>query len=119
MDIDHYYGGDVSFANGDLVTSDVDIETQQKIIRALLTNDGDYLWHSYGVGVGACVGDTSNKLSQLKGVCIAQVQSVEGVASSPIPSVTFQMTGNVLTTVITYTDATTGTIKSFSFNIEE
>lgn len=119
MDIDHYFGSDVSFVDGDLSVSVEMTETQQNIIRALLTNEKDYLWHDYGTGIGAYVGEDSGKLLELKGRCISQVSKASGVAASPPPSVLFKMVANTLTVSIQYTDAVTNTLQAFTFNIEE
>ena len=48
------WGGDLSVGpGGDISVAPVEAEVEQRIIRRLLTNTGDYIWHiSYGAGLG-------------------------------------------------------------------
>lgn len=58
QDLAHYFGNDLSVsAAGDLLAVDGDTKTQQRILRRLLTNPGDMMFHpDYGAGLGQWVG---------------------------------------------------------------
>ena len=57
-DAAHYFGSDLQFsANGDLLVADGLDESQQRILRRLLTNLKDYLWQpTYGAGLPSYIG---------------------------------------------------------------
>ena len=45
-DLNHYIGGDLSASNtGDLSSAPGLLRSQQRILRRLLTNPGDYIFH--------------------------------------------------------------------------
>ena len=52
------WGGDLSVGpTGDIGVAPVQTEVQQRIIRRLLTNAGDYIWHiNFGGGLGSYIG---------------------------------------------------------------
>ena len=54
----HYFGSDLSLsATGDLLTADGLDESQQRVLRRLLTNQQDYLWQpTYGAGLPSYIG---------------------------------------------------------------
>ena len=61
-DISHQFSADLSLSpTGDLATITAPQLTQQRVLRRLLTNPGDYIWHpSYGAGLAAFVGQPAN-----------------------------------------------------------
>ena len=122
-DINHWFSGDVQLTGkGDLSISSTVIMTQQRILRRILTNsaspDGppDYIWNpEYGCGASKYVGETINKLTELKTIIIGQLKLEEGVAQLPIPEVTLVTTSTILTITIKYVDISTGTPQTFTF----
>ncbi len=118
-DISHFFGGDLILgANGDLLVVSGDAETQQRILRRLLTNAGDYLWHlAYGAGVGARVGHPTHP-SALQGLIRSQIFAEASVAQAPEPIITTTVSqdGTVVCN-ISYTDATTGGTSVLTFPI--
>jgi hypothetical protein len=84
---------------------------QQRVIRRLMTNSGDYVWHpTYGAGLAAFVGSPS-AADQIQAVILSQVGMETAVASSPAPivSVTAEQGGqsDVVTADVQYVDAST------------
>ena len=75
-DINHLWGNDLAFsATGDLATADVPTLTQQRVLRRLLTNPGDYIWElDYGAGLA------SSKL-----INPAASMSRSGMPTPPLP----------------------------------
>ena len=110
-DCSHQFGGDLSVsAAGDLLLASGDTYTRQRILRRLLTNPGDYIWHpTYGAGLRQLVGQDTN-IMQIQQIVRSQIFAEASVAQSPAPVVyaTQDATGNV-TVSISYHDAATGT----------
>jgi len=121
MDVNHYFSADVlTSGTGDLSTVDGLTQSQQRILRRLLTNPGDYLWHSdYGAGVGRYVGATDNELVKLKAVIISQMMLEDSVAKNPLPVITFKTDKTSLTCSIQYTDADSRTLQTLAFTVGE
>jgi hypothetical protein len=84
------WGGDLSVGpTGDIGVAPVQTEVQQRIIRRLLTNTGDYLWHvNYGGGFGSYIGKPYSS-ALIEGTVLAQLQYEVLVATNPSP--TFQI----------------------------
>ena len=61
-DLFHQYGGDLLLGpSGDLASVDATLLGQQRVLRRLLTNPGDYLWNpAYGAGLGQFVGQPAS-----------------------------------------------------------
>jgi len=57
-DLYQFFGSDLNLsATGDLLGVSSATRTQQRILRRLLTNPGEYLWHpDYGAGLPQFVG---------------------------------------------------------------
>ncbi|MCQ8279852.1 phage tail protein [Acetobacteraceae bacterium KSS8] len=109
-DAAHWFGADLATnATGDIALALNDIEVQQRIVRRLATNQGDYIWQSaYGAGLPAMIGDPVSE-SQIQGIVTEQMQMEAGVdQTQPIGiDVTSDGLGDVGIT-ISYTDAATG-----------
>ena len=106
----HVFGNDLTInATGDLLLASGAEQTRQRIIRRLLTNQGDYIWHpTYGAGLGRFIGRPGNE-RQITGVIRAQVLQETSVARVPPPAVTVTNNGNnTYYAQIQYTDAATG-----------
>jgi hypothetical protein len=75
-------------ATGDLAVVDGPTLGQQRIIRRLLTNIGDYLWQPYyGAGLASFVGISINP-SEIRAVIRSQIFKEHSVALAPEPVVT-------------------------------
>lgn len=119
VDLALQFGGDLALGpTGDLALADGPLLTQQRVLRRLLTNAGDYIWQlSYGAGLGQFVGQPGAPAA-IAGVTRAQLLQEAGVAPSPPPVVTSTV-GNDSTviTTLTYTDAATGQASTLSFSV--
>ena len=84
------WGGDLSVGpTGDIGVAPVQTEVQQRIIRRLLTNAGDYIWHiNFGGGLGSYIGKPYSS-ALIEGTILAQLQYEVLVAANPSP--TFQI----------------------------
>ena len=119
-DISHVFGEDlVVSANGDLLLADSVNLSNQRILRRLLTNPGDYIWHpTYGAGLPATIGMPVD-VETVKAIIIAQIFLEETVMRTPQPVITVQSFPNGMFVQITYTEADSGQTVTLSFDVNE
>ncbi|EKM99020.1 MULTISPECIES: hypothetical protein [unclassified Acidocella] len=113
------FGGDLMVsASGDLATLDDQALVQQRVLRRLLTNPGDYIWQlGYGAGLGQFIGQPA-ALSLMAGLVRAQMQREPQVMQSPPPTVSMSMADDgTVNATVSYVDAATGQTASLSFSI--
>lgn len=115
----HQFGGDLSVAaSGDVTVVDGATEGQQRVLRRLLTNPGDYLWNpTYGAGLGRFVGEPTD-LARITGVIRAQIFHEPAVARRPEPAIDAQLGPNGSVYVsIQYVDAATAQTRLLEFSV--
>jgi phage baseplate assembly protein W len=103
------WGGDLTVApGGDLLLVDGDALGVQRVLRRLLTNPGDLVFHAeYGAGLGSFVGQAAPQ--RMAALIAAQAVQESAVARTPAPQVGVTSTADgTLTAVLRYTSATTG-----------
>jgi hypothetical protein len=113
------FGGDLAVnAMGDLLFADGPALTQQRVLRRLLTNSGDYIWQlNYGAGLGLFVGQPGAPAS-IAGVTRSQLLQETGVAANPAPVInTVVADDGTVTLSISYADATNGQSSVLSFSL--
>jgi phage baseplate assembly protein W len=78
------FGGDlVVGATGDLLLADGETLTQQRVLRRILTNPGDYIWQlDYGAGLAQFIGQPGAPAA-IAGVVRTQIQLERAVAATP------------------------------------
>lgn len=118
FDIFHNIGGDVSSSvTGDLMPVDGTTKGTQRVLRRLLTNPGDYLWHlNYGAGLGKLVGSLASA-NTIKALIRSQIRLEAAVAQVPEPIVRVTPIANGVSVYLAYNDATTGAPQTLSFDI--
>lgn len=117
-ELNHYFGGDISTSNtGDLLSVTGTVRSQQRLLRRLLTNPGDYIFHpEYGAGLPAKVGNTLD-IPKLRALIRGQVQLEDSIAKTPEPVISLNAIANGVSVNIKYTDAATGSPAALSFNV--
>lgn len=121
-DIAHQWGQDLSISpTGDLGTVDGALLGQQRILRRLLTNPGDYIWQlDYGAGLARFIGQPASVL-QIQAVIRSQIFKEPAVAQSPEPTITVDASSasaNAAVYVsIQYVDAPSGQTQTLSFSV--
>lgn len=103
---------------GDLGTSSASMLGQQRVLRRLLTNPGDYLWNlGFGAGLGQFIGAPCD-VEVIRASIRSQIFKESAVARTPEPSVDVQASvdGSVYVQ-IRYVDATTGAVQNLSFDV--
>jgi hypothetical protein len=119
-DIAHVYGGDLAVsANGDLLLTDSVDLSNQRILRRLLTNPGDYIWHpEYGAGLPKMIGMPID-VDSVKAIIVSQIFLEATVQRSPQPIITVQSFPNGMFVQITYTEADSGQTVTLSFDVNQ
>lgn len=121
-DVSHYIGTDLATsATGDLAPVLATVRGQQRILRRLLTNPGDYIFHpDYGAGLPSWVGRTAD-LPALKSLILSQMLLEASVATDPAPLIDVQpipsSAGGGFAVSIQYADAGTGETVTLSFDV--
>ena len=87
-DLAHEFGADLTIGpTGDLALADAASLTRQRVLRRLLTNQGDYIWQlGYGAGLGQ-FGGAPAAAARIGAVVRGQIFKEAAVARSPEPVV--------------------------------
>jgi phage baseplate assembly protein W len=121
-DIFHIWETDLTTsATGDLALVSGSTLGQQRVMRRLLTNLGDYIWHTdYGAGLASFVGTPANE-TQITATIRSQIFREAAVARTPEPVVDVQVSpAGALSTVyvnIRYTDSLSGETQMLTFSV--
>jgi hypothetical protein len=119
-DLNHTFGGDLSAAvNGDLATVSGSALGQQRVLRRLLTNAGDYIWHlTYGAGLPAMIGMPVDAAA-ISGLVRSQIFLEGAVAQTPAPVIDVQAESTIVSLQITYSDANDTTTQAVGVTLSE
>jgi phage baseplate assembly protein W len=118
-DLFHQYGGDLLVGpGGDLATVETSQLGQQRVLRRLLTNPGDYVWNpSYGAGLAQFVGQPVN-VARIRSVIRSQIFQESAVARQPEPTIDVQAdVSGTVTVQVSYADSITGATQVLSFTV--
>jgi phage baseplate assembly protein W len=121
-DVSHLWGSDLTISStGDIGTVTGPLLGQQRVLRRLLTNPGDYIWQlDYGAGLARFIGQPINPL-QIRAVIRSQIFKEATVARQPEPVIDVQVApGGASGTVyvyIRYVDAESSQTKVISFSV--
>jgi phage baseplate assembly protein W len=118
-DLFHQYGADLLVGpGGDLATVDTTMLGQQRVLRRLLTNPGDYLWNpGYGAGLAQFVGQPANA-ARIRSVIRSQIFQESAVARTPEPTIDVQSDASGAVTVqVSYADSNAGATQVLSFTV--
>ncbi len=91
-DISHQWGSDLSTGpTGDIAIAVGPVLGQQRLLRRLLTNPGEYVWQlSYGAGLAQFIGQPVDPL-RIRAVIRSQMFKEPAVARSPEPVIDVQL----------------------------
>ena len=119
VDVAQLWGNDLQVnGTGDLAVVSGTVFGQQRVLRRLLTNPGDYIWHpDYGAGLAQFVGQTAAK-SQIRSVIRSQIFKESAVARTPEPLIDVQVDEDGTVYVhVRYVDANDGSTQLLSFSV--
>lgn len=103
---------------GDLAVSDGPPLGTERVLRRLMTNPGDYIWHpEYGAGLGGLVGYPIDAAA-VEALIRSQMQLESAVAQTPEPVIAVQadLEGR-LYAAIRYADAETSSSLSVTLQV--
>jgi phage baseplate assembly protein W len=115
------------FSNDLLLSSQNDLQTctglirsQQRVLRRLFTNPGDYIWHAeYGAGLPQYIGKplSVDNFEEIKSRILSNIFLEDSVSKIPEPVIALQTIQGGLFCQITYTESSTQQSTVLSFNI--
>ena len=117
-DISHQWGADLSAGpTGDLAVTDGVTLGQQRVLRRLLTNPGDYIWQpDYGAGLAQFIGQPGSG-SEIQAVIRSEIFKEPAVARSPEPVIEVEVDSTgVIYVHVRYVDADTGLTQTLSLS---
>lgn len=119
-DLNQYVGGDIGASvTGDLLPVVSTTRGQQRILRRLLTNPGDYIFQpEYGAGLPRYVGEVAD-IAKIRALIRGQVLLEDSVAKSPEPEIVVKAITNGLAVAIRYVDSDTRQPVALSFNVNK
>lgn len=110
-DLDQNWGGDLSFsAVNDLQPVSQTERSKQRVLRRLMTNPGDYIWHTdYGAGLPKFVGEnlSSDRFDEIRSLIRSQIFLEASVAQNPEPQILLQTIQGGLFVQINYIESST------------
>jgi phage baseplate assembly protein W len=113
------WGADLSVSStGDIALASATTLGQQRVLRRLLTNPGDYIWQlDYGAGLARFVGTPIDVLA-VRAAIRSQIFKESAVSRTPEPLIDVQTAqdGSVIVQ-IRYVDSTLGTTQVLSFQV--
>lgn len=121
-DLSHQWGSDFSIGpTGDLAVAAGPALGQQRVLRRLLTNPGEYIWQpDYGAGLARFIGYPASPL-QIQAVIRSQIFKESTVARTPEPIITVSVSpagaAGTVYVYIRYQDTTSGQTQVLSFSV--
>lgn len=118
-DLQMSWAGDLSASpTGDIVTVNGPALGTERVLRRLLTNPGDYLWHpEYGAGLARFVGQPIDAAS-IQALVREQMRLEPAVATEPEPVILVQSDpGGSLSMQIRYADSETAEAKVLAVDL--
>lgn len=110
-DIYNNFGEDLLYSpKDDLQTVSDLMRSEQRVLRRLLTNSGDYVWHTdYGAGLPSFVGQSlsNDNFDEIKSLITSQIFLEPSVAQNPAPVIKLQTIQGGLFVQINYTESST------------
>jgi phage baseplate assembly protein W len=112
-DLSHQWGAELEVGpTGDLAVASGPMLGQQRVLRRLLTNPGEYIWQpDYGAGLASFIGQPADAL-RIRAVVRSQIFKEPAVARTPEPIIDVQTSpagsAGVTYVHIRYVDAPTG-----------
>jgi len=117
-DLNHYVGDDLSLSpTGSLSPVEGMERGKQRILRRLITNPGDYIFHpEYGAGLGRYVGALTN-IPEIISLIRGQILLEDCVMKKPAPVISVTPSNETLSVNISYTDSPQGEPVTLSFEV--
>lgn len=120
-ELNHFWGGDLATGpTGDVAVVSGTLRGQQRVLRRLLTNPGDYIFHpTYGAGLPGFVGQPIDP-AKIVAVIRSQLMLEASVSKLPAPVISVKQLASDptgITVSIKYNDSATNQPVVLSFNV--
>lgn len=118
-DLEHQFGSDLSVGpTGDVASVNGSALGQQRVLRRLLTNAGDYIWQlGYGAGLAQFVGQPADAM-RIRAVIRSQIFKETAVARTPEPTIDVAADrGGTVSVQVSYADAETSQTQLLGFTL--
>lgn len=118
-DLQHQFGSDLSVGpTGDVATVSGSALGQQRVLKRLLTNAGDYIWQlGYGAGLAQFVGQPADAM-RIRAVIRGQIFKETAVARTPEPTIDVVSDGaGTVSVQVSYADARTNQTQLLGFTL--
>ena len=121
-DLFHYIGSDLTVSGaGGVQPVNGTTRGQQRVLRRLLTNPGEYIFHpDYGAGLPSYVGRPMDA-AKMRALVRSHILLEDSVAKTPDPEITVKPiaggAGGGIAVAMRYHDADTGQPVNLSFNV--
>jgi hypothetical protein len=117
-DAAQYFSDDLMLgATGDLQVADSVLLSQQRILRRLMTNPGDYIWEpTYGAGLPAMIGKTFD-ITAVTALIQSQMFMESSVQQQPAPQIIATPFQNGMYVQIQYVEVDSGLPTVLSFDV--
>jgi hypothetical protein len=117
-DAGHYFSGDLLVGStGDLLVVAGFLESNQRILRRLLTNPQDYIWQpGYGAGLPRFIGQSVDE-SGTDALIRSQMYLEQSVSQNPAPQVLTSEIANGLDVQIQYVEVESNQPATLSFEV--
>jgi phage baseplate assembly protein W len=119
-DAAHYFTNDLTLsATGGLHVADSVLLSQQRILRRLMTNPGDYIWEpAYGAGLPQYIGSKLDIVA-MTALIRSQMYMEASVQQQPEPQITVTPIQNGIFVNIKYVEVDSGLPAVLSFDVTE
>ena len=121
FDLAHQFGSDLSVGpTGDVATVSGSTLGQQRVLRRLLTNAGDYIWQlGYGAGLAQFFGQPADAM-RIRAVIRSQIFKETAVARTPEPTIDVASDGaGTVSVQVSYADAETKQTQLLGFTLSD
>jgi phage baseplate assembly protein W len=111
-------GSDLTLSNsGDIALSSGLQRSQERILRRLMTNPGDYIFHpTYGAGLPQFIGQPVT-VAKIRAVIRTQMLLEDSVSRNPEPTIEVVAIPDGIAVSIAYIDAGSNAPAALSFNV--
>jgi hypothetical protein len=118
-DVSHLWGGDAFLSpTGDLARVTRTERSKQRVLRRLMTNPGEYLFHpTYGGGLPGLVGTNATALD-VAAIIRDQLRLEPSVAQTPAPVIAVSSIPNGLAVIVNYVALPDRQPVPLSFDVE-
>lgn len=120
-DVDQNFGEDINLTSlNDIAHVSGLLRSQQRVLRRLLTNPGDYIWHpTYGAGLAKYIGQSlsTDRYDEIKSTITSQIFLEDSVSKDVQPEIRMQTIQGGIFVQINYVESISKNPIVLSFSV--